>query len=141
MFITDTATIETLTIAYINDALRAGTTKYIHDTRTDREERRQWVTITTEHGVQARARIQTIQTVDRTLATSIRAALGAIEDEAWATAAEHFGIDGTPRDIIEKLGDDYADVFDVIYAGVEDKARAQAQKIAARRAAEMEATR
>lgn len=141
MFITDTTTIETLTTAYVNDALRAAICREITSTRTDREEAKIWRRETGSYEAKSITRIDTIKTIDRLLAHDITGAYYTIEDEAWAAVRKHFGIDGKPADIIKALGEDYADVFDVMYTGLEDKAREQAAKIAARRAAEQEATR
>ncbi len=141
MFITDTATIETLTIAYVNDAMRASISSDISMTRTDRDEAKTWRGESGRHGAKASARMQTIETIDRTLAQAITGAFYTIEEEAKAAVREHYGIDGRMVDIIKTLGEDYGSVFDVALAGLEDKAREQAAKIAARRAAELEATR
>lgn len=141
MFITDTATIETLTTAYVNDALRAAICREITSTRTDRDEAKIWRRETGSHQAKSITRIDTINTIDRTLAVDITGAYHTIEDEAWAAVRAHFGSEGHPADIIKALGEDYGDVFDVALDGVEDKAREQATKIAARRAAEQEATR
>lgn len=141
MFITDTTTIETLTAAYTDDALRAGINQTIQRTRRTRDEHHQWRTVAVEYATKAGARMETIETIDRTLATDIRGAFLTIEEEAWAAAGEKLGVAGTPHEIITALGEDYGDIFDVIFDGLEDKVRAQVEQIAARRAAEQEATR
>ena len=140
MFITDTATIKELTIAYVNDAMRASIASDISMTRTDRDEAKTWRGVSGGDEAKAAARMQTISAIDRSLADSIRGAFYTIEEEAKAAVREHFGIDGRMVDVIKALGEDYGDIFDVALAGVEDKAREQAEKIAARRAAEIEAT-
>lgn len=141
MFISDTTTIETLTAAYTDDALRAGINQTIQRTRRTRDEHHQWRTAAVEYATKAGARMETIETIDRTLATDIRGAFHTIEEEAWKEAGAHFGIEGNRHDIITALGQDFADIFDVIFDGLEDKVRAQVEQIAARRAAEQEATR
>lgn len=137
MFITDTTTIETLTAAYTDDALRAGINQAIQSTRRTRDEHHQWRTIAVEYATKAGARMETIETIDRTLANDIRSAFLTIEEEAWAAAGEKLGVTGTPHEIITVLGEDYSDLFDVIFDGLEDKVRVEAAEIATRRAAEV----
>lgn len=137
MFITDTATIGTLTAAYVNDALHASICREITSTRTDRDEAKTWRGVTGTHEAKGIARIDTIKTIDRFLAQDIVSAFYTIEEEAWAAVRAHFGVEGRPVDIITALGEDYGDIFDVALAGVEEKAREQAAEIAARRTAEV----
>lgn len=136
MFITDTATIETLTIAYVEDAMRASIASHVSMTRTDRDEAKTWRGESGRHEAEASARMQTIKAIDFTLAHAIIGAFYTIEEEANAAVREHYDTDGRIVDIIRDLGEDYPDAIEVFLCGVEDKAREQAAKIATRRAAE-----
>lgn len=136
MFITDSTTIETLTTAYTNDAIRHSIATTIHTTRTTREERQQWAKVVIDYEGRRSARMETIATIDRALARDIASAFHAVEDELWGVIAARFGVEGAPRDIITAMGEDYGDVYDVLDEQLEGMARAEAQRIVARRAAE-----
>lgn len=134
MFITDSTTIETLTTAYINDAVRHSIATTIHSTRTTREERQQWIKVVIDYEGRRSARMETIATIDRALARDITSAFHTVEEQVWSAARDRFDVDGAPRDIITAMGEDYGDIYDVL-DNLEDMARAEAQQIAARRAA------
>ena len=136
MFITDSTTIETLTAAYTGDAVRHSIATTIHNTRTTREERQQWAKVVIDYEGRRSARMETIATIDRALARDITSAFHAVEDELWGVIAARFGVEGAPRDIITAMGEDYGDVYDVLDEQLEDMARAEAQRIVARHAAE-----
>lgn len=136
MFITDPATIETLTTAYINDAVRHSIATTIHNTRTSREERQQWVKVVIDYEGRRSARMETIATIDRALARDITSAFHTVEEQVWSAARDRLGVEGAPRDIITAMGEDYSDVYDVLDEQLEGMARTEAQRIAARRAAE-----
>lgn len=140
MFINDTATIEELTTAYVNDAMRASIASTFSITRTNNDEAKLWRGESGRYGAVASARINTISAIDRSLADAIRGAFYTIEEEATAAVREHFGTDARIDRIIKSLGEDDTDAMAVFLEGAEDKAREQAAKIAARRAAEIEAT-
>lgn len=139
MFITDKKIIAALTADFIDDAIRASVAKAIMDTRTTKEERKPWLTVYLEHHNRSSARIETIDTIDTSLFRNIHSAFLTIEEEAWAEAGEKLGVTGTPREMITALGADYADIFDVIYNGIEHKVQAAVDRMVALRVAEQEA--
>ena len=136
MFITDSTIIESLAIAYIEDAVRHGVARTIHNTRTSREERQQWAKMVIDYEGRRSARMETVEVIDRALARDIASAFHAVEEELWGVIAERFGVEGAPRDIITAMGDGYGDVYDVLDEQLEGMARAEARRIVARRSSE-----
>lgn len=139
MFITDEKTIGSLISAYVNDAIRASVTGAIYDTRTDREQREVWLSTYRLHAANADARMDTISTIDRTLAQAIYDAFCTLQAEAWKSAGKQLGAAGSPREIVAALGGDYSGVFGAVYGDIVRKVQDAVDHVIAGRVAGQEA--
>lgn len=139
MYITDSKLIEEWTTAFIVDAIDYSIIAAIRNTRPTRAEAKQWSLPIVEAESKASTRMETIKTIDRSLARDIYSAYVTVEGEVWNEVRTHFGVTGDRHEIIEALNEDYGDVFDVARDGLEGKAKTQAAEITARRIAEQTA--
>lgn len=139
MYITDSKIIESWTAAYIADAIEKSIIIAIRRTRPTREEARQWSIPIANAESKTAARMETIAAIDRTLARDIYSAYATIEEEVWNAVRAHFDLTGHPEEIVKALGEDYGDIVGVARDGLEDKAKAQAAEIVARRIADQAA--
>ena len=139
MFITDSKIIEEWTTAFIADAIDRSIITAIRGTRPTRAEAKQWALPITEASSKTSTRMETIEIIDRALARDIYSAYVTVEEEVWNEVRTHFGVTGHPEEVVKALGEDHGEIFDVARDGLEDKAKAQAAEITARRIAQQTA--